>query len=165
MDSQVRKWYRITKEIEVIVHDKPEISLANETKYWIKQMFAGRRHTTSRDNTYELFEYEIYNAFLEPSIISEMNLKCEGIVDIYENFFEIKMGFTIRDYYGGYKRLDLLPDGWVSREAIIKNFIIYMKEFGYFKTLEAIELAQENKKLQDSITELEKRIGRMNPEV
>ncbi len=157
MTKKLEKWYRITKKLEIEEYDKPDISNAKTTKYWLKRNFNGRTHTTSAGNEYELYDYIIYNEYVEETVISEMNLTCYDIHDSYDSMVNgTYMEFEMKDSYKSNKKITM--GGNYSRSEIIIDAIKFMKEFGTFRAWEAIELYQENTELKKKITELENTI-------
>lgn len=52
-------WWSIDAKNEVSKYDSPE-SISRIT-YWIKQTDIGERYTTMYGNTYEIYQYEIFD--------------------------------------------------------------------------------------------------------
>lgn len=155
-------WYRVTDKFEVVQYDTPDILLAPETKYWLKQFFSGRTNTTSWDITYEMYEYEIHSSFLEPCVIDEGYLGCDRIQDTYAG---ARLGKTTEfRFYDKMNSVKLIEKNSNYRLDNIREAMIFLKEYRQYKTWEAIELSVENKKLKEELINLKSQIKEQNEE-
>ena len=153
-------WIRITKKLVVSEYKQPDISLSGKTKYWLKKNDVGNMHTTSFGNSYVLFNFEIFDCFLEPTEIVEQNLTCREIADSLESAFGNTVRFSIEDsnglvinrYFGS-----IGTSSGKSREAALIEGIIFMKEYGQFHSWEAISLAEELKEVKEGRRKLWKK--------
>lgn len=162
MRNAAEIWYRINERFAVEEYDKPDILLAPESKYWLKQVFTGRIHTTSYDNTYEMYEYEIYNAFLEPCVICERFIICDRIRDTYAGaFLGITTEFRFIDQCHEEKLIERNNN---CRLDNFKETMTLLTEYRQYKTWEAIELSLENKKLKEELINLKSQIKEQKEE-
>jgi hypothetical protein len=119
MKRNLEIWHRITKDLKIEELEKPDLSLIKTTKYWIKGVLSGRTNTTSANNTFEHYDYQIYNEYLEIGQISEMHLTCESFRDTYENMTSgVTTEFSIYDYY---KNKNVISQHSNSRLPLVCN--------------------------------------------
>jgi hypothetical protein len=141
-----KNWIRITKELETSNHKQPDLSLSQETKYWLELLNDGQYHETSHGNKFLLYNYKIYNAFLEPTSIKELNLSCDTIYDTAENVFGTNMTWVLRDSIGEEFTMHFgsrsTTEGIHREQALIQG-IVFMKEYGQYHYGESVILARE----------------------
>jgi hypothetical protein len=151
----LEKWLRVSKALEVEEFEKPNIRLEAQTKYWIKVTYNGRGHSTSSTYTHKLYDYQVFDQVLEPSIIEEMNLKCKTLHDTWVWNSGVYAEFGLFDSEQKLRNIEIYGS---SHQEKIRNGIIYMKEYGHFKSWEAIEVYEEKIEL---LKEFENRDNRI----
>lgn len=149
---KIIKWLQITKKLEINEYDEPFVDDNGDTKYWIKVADRGRTHTTSYDNTLELFDFDIFDIYLEESVIKEFNFTCDKIYESHKTIMtNTAVGYEIIDYYGERKYFGFRD--WKSENIIIRC-IKEMKSYASSKSWREVDLKVIITEKDDEIKEL-----------
>jgi len=105
MKQKAETWFRISKDLKIEELDTPDLSMAEATKYWIRGIYNGRTYTTIANNTYKLYDYKIYNVYIEETVISEMNLTCHSFHDTRDTAFYTYIEFYMTDFYKNERKI------------------------------------------------------------
>lgn len=149
-------WYQITRNLNIVGFDEPFVDKSGETKYWIKVVDNGRTYTTNYDNTYDLYDFKIFNRSIEESVIKELYFTCDKVYESFKSMMtNTRVVYEIVDLYG--ERKVFAYSDWNPENIIIKC-IKEMQSFAGFKSWREIDLKDEIMEKDDEILELKKEI-------
>ena len=163
--KKIPRWLLVDKNLNVKEYISPRKYLKGAL-YWINFFPNGEVHTTSSDNTSNLYSYQIYNRSLKQCELTCFDWKCSNIHELQITIYGIRFSYKIHD------RDDItstftknLP---YDRSAIIShilNHLISLGESGDWDTYllksqrpNMKYLKKTNQILKEKIIDLEKKL-------
>ena len=154
--GKILNWLQITKKLEINEFDEPFVDESGETKYWIRVVDNGRTHTTRYDNTYELYDFEIFDKYLEESVIEEFGFTCDKVYESFKSMMtNTGVGYEIVDHYDERRFFNYYD--WKVEKILIKC-IKQMKSYASSKSWREIDLKDEIMEKDGEIMDLKKEI-------
>ena len=147
-------WWGIDAKNEVSKYDSPE-SISRIT-YWIKQTDIGERYTTMYGNTYEIYQYEIFDINLTNTKIVFNNWKIRRIYDPQGKSSYNHTKFEFVDPFNELRTIQFfsLKDAFKSLNEISE----YENWQNYDLNVLNTKLNEENKNLTEENEELHSKI-------
>lgn len=146
-------WWGIDSKNEVKKYDSPS---RKSNVYWIKQSDEGERYTTSWQNTYSIYKYEIFNNKITNS---EIVLNGWKIRRIYDPKSRSSYNPTQVEYVDPLDELRRKP------ASDVKNAIAYLNEICEYHNWQMFDLSKSNKKLIDDNERLKEENEELNLKV
>lgn len=150
-------WIRITKDWTISYFENQNDVKSPNTKYWVKVFALGRTHTTSFNNTFNLFEYEIFDSELSPSSIDWQTYSIYKIKDTYANMSQRIAEFHFRDCTG-ITKVETFSSHQGINNAIFKDALQFLFSRKPYMTWKEYDLGQEVMHLKAIIEELETKL-------
>lgn len=151
--EDMERWYAVQADKTYTEFYSPRSAFT--CKFWVKKIDTGLRHTTSYDNTYIIYEYEVYDNEIKQFFPEREGWQVVRMQDyIYKNAYNHHVNLEICDPVGELRsiRTSVFEEkGVIEAISILKKLAVHKKWKGY-------EIQMEKEHLEEIKASLAKKI-------
>lgn len=148
-NKEITVWLAINSNFTIRMFDAPQKRLRNI--YWIKKEDSGQRYTTSYENTFSIYYYEIYDKKLNPIEIEFNGWKLKRIQDPLEKHSQNHPKATFANPFG---ELRIYQVNDFNEFGCVKTALEKLEEIGIYNDWQSYDLKSTNENLKEEIEQL-----------